>query len=122
MAAGYARAQIAATTTDVKLHRTTLRELSDINGVNGRMQDLIQAYSLHRDLFQQTWLRTDRPYALRPILERYDNSIRLWIGRVDRFRSAQRQYAEVKTLPSAFSLDIPPPPPMAAMPCCSASQ
>ena len=120
MAAGYARAQIAATTTDVKLHRTTLRELSDINGVNGRMQDLIQAYSLHRDLFAQTWLRTNRAYALRPILERYDNAIKLWIGRVDRFRSAQRQYSDVnvKTLPSAASLDIPPPPPT---PCCSVS-
>ena len=121
MAAGYARAQIAATTTDVKLHRTTLRELSDINGVNGRLQDLIQAYSLHRDLFEQTWLRSNRPYGLRPVLERYDNSIRLWIARVDRFRSAQRQYSDVKTLPSAFSLDIPPPPP-SAMPCCSVSQ
>jgi hexosaminidase len=119
MAAGYARAQIASTTTDTKLHRTTLRELSDVNGVNGRMQDLIQAYSLHRDLFAQTWLRSNRPYALRPILSRYDNSIRLWINRVDRFRAAQRQYADVKTLPSASSLDIPPPPPMAAMPCCS---
>jgi hexosaminidase len=119
MAAGYARAQIAATTTDTKLHRTTLRELSDVNGVNGRMQDLIQAYSLHRDLFAQTWLRSNRPYALRPILERYDNSIRLWINRVDRFRAAQRQYADIKTLPSASTLDIPPPPPMAAMPCCS---
>ncbi len=130
MAAGYARAQAdipilaqmsaQARRSDNSLHSVN-RELSDINGVNGRMQDLIQAYSLHRDLFAQTWLRTNRPYALRPVLERYDNAIRLWIGRVDRFRSAQRQYAEVKTLPSAQSLDIPPPP-MAAMPCCSVSQ
>ncbi|WP_089842394.1 beta-N-acetylhexosaminidase [Granulicella pectinivorans] len=128
MAAGYARAQAdipilaqmsaQARRSDNSLHSVN-RELSDINGVNGRLQDLIQAYSLHRDLFQQTWLRTNRPYALRPILERYDNAIRLWIARVDRFRSAQRQYSEVKTLPSASTLDIPPAPPVA---CCAVNQ
>ena len=108
MAAAYARAYTAATSTDPKIHRTTSRELSDINGVNGRLQDLIQTYSLQRDLFAQTWLRTNRPYALRPILERYDHTISLWLTRVEKVRSAQRQYATTTTLPPAATLDISP--------------
>ena len=109
IAAGYARAYLAATSSDSKIHRTTSRELSDINGVNGRLQDLIATYSLHRDLFAQTWLRTNRPYALRPVLERYDATIAHWIARVDKLRSAQRQYAASTTLPPASTLEIPPP-------------
>ena len=109
MAAAYARAYTAATSSDPKIHRTTSRELSDINGVNGRLQDLIQTYALHRDLFAQTWLRTNRPYALRPVLERYDRTIALWLTRVDKVRSAQRQYSATTTLPPASTLELPPP-------------
>ena len=109
IAAGYARAYLAATSSDPKIHRTTSRELSDINGVNGRLQDLIALYSLHRDLFAQTWLRTNRPYALRPVLEHYDATVARWLVRVDKVRSAQRQYSASMTLPPASSLEIPSP-------------
>lgn len=118
MQAGYARAladipilaQMSpqARRTDNSQHSVN-RELSDINGVNGRIQDLIQYYSLHRDLFAQTWLRTNRPYALRNVLEHYDAAIRLWLSRQDKMRAAQRQYAESKTLPPAAAVDIPVP-------------
>ncbi len=40
MAAGYARAITASTSPDRKIHASVSRELSDLNGVNGRMQDL----------------------------------------------------------------------------------
>ena len=109
IAAGYARAYLAATSTDKLVHRTTSRELSDINGVNGRYQDLIHTYSHQRELYTQTWLRTNRPFALRPVLARYDQAIALWLNRVDKLRTAQRQYAAATTLPPASDLGIPPP-------------
>ena len=44
MAAGYARALAASTSTDRKTRATVSRELSDLNGVNGRIQDLRNGY------------------------------------------------------------------------------
>ena len=88
----------------------TGRELTDINGVNGRIQDIRDTYALLRELYQQAWLRTNRPYALRPILAHYDSAIALWQSRADRFRAAQRQYGESKTLPGLGDVGIPPAP------------
>ena len=104
---GYARAQTAAVSSDPKLHRTTATELSDIRGINGRLRDLIDTYSLLRDLYQQAWLRSNKPYALRPVLEHYDATIQLWITRNEKFRSAQKQYTDSKSLPSANDLGLP---------------
>jgi len=107
---GYARAVIASSSTDKTLHATTVPELSEINGVNGRMEDVRDTYSLLRDLYAQTWLRTNRAYGLRPVLEHYDESIQMWQARSDRFRSAQRQYTATRTLPSAPELGLPTTP------------
>jgi hypothetical protein len=114
MAEGYARAQADALSTDRKTHAQVSRELSDINGVNGRIQDIKDDYSLLRDLYSQLWLRTNRPYALRPVLEHYDSTVGLWLTRMDKVRSAQRQWGDSRTLPSAADLDIPAPPPVPA--------
>jgi hypothetical protein len=109
MAAGYARAQTDARSTDKPTRRMVSRELSDINGVNGRLQDIKDGYSLIRDLYSQLWLRTNRPYALRPVLEHYDSTINLWFTRIDKVRSAQRQWSDTKTLPTPDTLGIPAP-------------
>jgi hypothetical protein len=113
MAAGYARAQADATSSDRKQRTEVGRELSDINGVNGRIQDIKDGYSLIRDLYAQLWLRTNRPYALRPVLAHYDYTIDSWLARMDKVRSAQRQWADTHTLPNAIDLEIPPAPPAA---------
>lgn len=113
MAEAYAQAQADATSDDRKQRVQVSRELSDINGVNGRIQDIKDGYSLIRDLYSQTWLRTNRPYALRPVLEHYDQTIGIWLDRMDKVRSAQRQWAATHTLPGAAQLDIPAPPPAA---------
>jgi hypothetical protein len=113
MAASYARAQTDATSSDRKQRMEVGRELSDINGVNGRIQDIKDGYSLIRDLYAQLWLRTNRPYALRPVLAHYDYTIDTWFARMDKVRSAQRQWADTHTLPNAADLEIPPPPPAA---------
>jgi hypothetical protein len=120
MASGYARAQADAVTPDKKVKALAARELSDINGINGRAQDLRNGYTLLRDLYESAWLRSNRPYWLRNILEQYDAAAQLWIARADKVHSAQRQWADQKTLPTADELGIPPAPDM-AMSCCSAT-
>ena len=81
--------------------------LSDINGVNGRLQDIIDGYSQLREIFAQQWDKTYRPSGLRPVLEHYDYTIAQWYARVDKVRSAQRQWSELRTLPPAGDLGIP---------------
>jgi hexosaminidase len=113
IAEGYQRAYAMQNTTDKKQRMSVSRELSDINGVNGRIQDFIDAYSLLRDLYEQAWYRSNRAYALRPVLEHYDYTVGIWEGRSDRLRSAQRQWSDTHTLPPAADLGIPPPAPAA---------
>ena len=104
IAQGYSRAQSAAVSGN---HRQASTELSNIRGIDGRLRDLIDGYSLLRDLYQQAWLRSNRPYALRPVLEHYDATIQLWLTRNERFRSAQRQFSDTKSLPPATDLGLP---------------
>ena len=87
------------------------RSLNDINAVNGKLQDLRNNYSLMRDLYEAAWLKSYRPYFLRNNLERYDFTIQLWLQRIDKVRTAQRQWANSQSIPSAADLGIPPPPP-----------
>lgn len=123
MADAYGRAQATAQVvpsgTEPRPRPSTAALLSDINGVNGRLQDIVYAYSQLRDMFAQQWDRTYRPYGLRPVLEHYDYTIAEWYARIDKVRSAQRQWSELRTLPPASDLGIPAPPaqtPVAAPP------
>jgi hexosaminidase len=114
MADGYSRAQTTALLPppargEPRPKPSVSALLSDINGVNGRLQDIIDTYSQLRDMYQQQWNLTYRPTGLRPILEHYDYTIALWYSRVDKVRSAQRQWSEIKTLPAAADLGIPAP-------------
>lgn len=110
MAAGYARALADSTSSDKKIRASVTRELSDLNGVNGRIQDLRNGYTLLRDLYESAWLRSNRPYWLRNIMEQYDYTTQIWLGRADKVHSAQRQWADAKTLPTPEELGIPPAP------------
>ena len=112
MVTGYARAQarivtLAQSPGGKHPGPSTPALLSDINGTNGRLQDLTWGYSQLRDLFAQTWLRTNKPYALRPVLAHYDTTIALWQSRIDKVRTAQRQFSDSKTLPSAADAGLP---------------
>ena len=110
IAEGYQRAYAMQNTKDRKQRMEVSRELSDINGVNGRIQDYINTYSLLRDLFEQTWYRSNRVYGLRPVLEHYDYTIGIWEARSEKLRSAQRQWSDTHTLPTAAELGLPLPP------------
>jgi hexosaminidase len=107
IAEAYALAQTAAASTDKKLHATVGTDLGNIRSINGRLEDIRDTYALLRELYQQAWLRSNRAYALRPVLEHYDFTVQLWQARIDRFRSVQRQYGETKTLPVSSDLGLP---------------
>ncbi len=111
MADAYARAQATALVVpsgdQPRPRPSTAALLSDINGVNGRLQDIVDVYSQLREMFAQQWNRTYRPDGLRPVLEHYDYTIAQWYARIDKVRSAQRQWSELKTLPPASDLGIP---------------
>jgi hexosaminidase len=111
MATAYARALVDSTSSDKKTRASVSRELGDLNSVNGRIQDIRNGYTLIRDLYESAWLRSNRPYWLRNILEQYDYTTQIWLARADKIHSAQRQWTETKTLPSAQELGIPPAPP-----------
>jgi hexosaminidase len=114
MADGYTRAQSTALIVPARNEPhpkpSVSALLSDINGVNGRLQDILDGYSQLRDMFAQQWNLTYRPSGLRPILEHYDYTIALWYSRVDKVRAAQRQWSETRTLPASSDLGMPTPP------------
>jgi hypothetical protein len=109
MVASYQRALSDQVSPDKKTRELVGHDIGEVRSINGRMEDIRDTYSLLRDLYQQSWLRTNRVYALRPVLEHYDSTIALWQSRIDQFRSVQRQYGESRTkpLPTAQELGLP---------------
>jgi hypothetical protein len=83
------------------------RDLADITGANGRLQDLRDGYSLIRDLYEKAWLRENRPYWLHNVLARYDLATQMWIDRAERINLARQQWFRTRKLPSATSIGIP---------------
>jgi hypothetical protein len=110
MAAGYAQTLTDSTSPDRKTRANVNREISDIYSVNGRIEDIRSGYTLIRDLYESAWLRSNRPYWLRNVLEQYDYATQMWLARADKVHAAQRQWSESKTLPSAEELGIPAAP------------
>ena len=104
----YAKALADAASPDKKTHGLVAWDLADIRGLNGKLEDIVDSYSLFRDLYAQLWLRSTRAYALRPVLEHYDATVALWYNRIDHAKSAQRQWDDSRTLPPAADLGLPP--------------
>jgi hexosaminidase len=110
MAASYAHAYALQTSKTKEDREEVNRELNEINsGINGKLQDLRNNYALQRDLYEACWLKSSRPYFLRNNLERFDLTIQLWLSRIDKLRSAQRQYAQTQTLAPAAARGRPTP-------------
>ena len=86
-----------------------MRELGDISGVNGRMQDLRDGYGLTRELYETAWRRENRPYWLHNVLVKYDLAMQLWQSRADRFSQTRSELSRTKRLPSFDAAGIPAP-------------
>lgn len=105
IAAAYTRAE--AEKSDPKKADDVSSALYEISDTNGRCQDIRNAYSLIRDLYQQAWLSENRPYWLQNVLVRYDQAIELWNQRGNSFSGALNQWYRDHTLPQASELGIP---------------
>jgi hypothetical protein len=83
------------------------RDLADITGINGRLQDLRDGLSLLRDEYEKAWLSENRPYWLHNVLARYDLATQLWLERADRINLARQEWYRSHRLPPAQSIGIP---------------
>ncbi len=97
MIAEYAHAY--AEQNDKSKHADVVNSLNEIGGINGRMQDLRDGYTLLGEMFAQAWVRSNRPYWLRNVAALYTLRTQLWITRADQFRTATRQWEDTHTLP-----------------------
>ncbi len=106
----YAKAY-ALQSSKVRTDRSDLmRSTSDIahpNGVQGKMEDLRNNYSMLRDLYEEAWLKSYRPYYLHNMSERYTLATDMWIKRGDEVRAARRAWNDTGILPPASQLGIP---------------
>ncbi|MBI3504699.1 MAG: beta-N-acetylhexosaminidase [Proteobacteria bacterium] len=75
--------------------------------INARTQDLRDGYVLGGELYEKAWLAENRPYFLRNVLNRYDQSAQLWITRGDKVAAARSEMNRTKKLPPAESIGIP---------------
>ena len=91
-----------------KEHREETRNtLDEVSSMNGRCQDLRDAYSATKGEYIQVWQRENRPYWLNNVTVRYDMRIEQWQRRGERFLDAIQNYDDGKDLPSAASLGMP---------------
>jgi len=101
----YARAY--ASTTDTVTATVPTRDLGDITGINGRLQDLRDEYGVLRTMYEAAWLRENKPYWLNNVTARFDQAQQLWIARADRVNQARQRWYRDRTLPPASELGIP---------------
>ncbi|HEX6494242.1 MAG TPA: family 20 glycosylhydrolase [Acidobacteriaceae bacterium] len=88
-------------------HSRAFSDLVEISNANGRCQDLRDGYTLTRELFEEAWLRDNRPYWLQNVLAQYDMATQLWIARAREFDSLRAQLAKTHKLPKAEEIGVP---------------
>jgi hypothetical protein len=103
-AAAYAQSQALAAD---KAHHDEV--LASLYNNSQRFHDLHDGYMLLRGLYQQVWLRDNRPYWLDNNLNRYDRAELLWADRTERWSQVFHQWRDSETLPSAAEIGLPAP-------------
>lgn len=87
--------------------RVTWVDLADLSGINGKLQDLRDGYTLTRELYERAWLAENRPYWMQNILAKYDAEIIRWVERINAMDRIRRRHARDGVLPKASELGIP---------------
>lgn len=82
-------------------------DLETIAGNNGRMRDVRDGYTQLRALYEQAWMRVNRPYALQSVLAHFDLAGQLWTGRADQWQLVMNRWWTIKTLPAPSELGLP---------------
>ena len=80
--------------------------LETIGSNNGRLEDIRDGYRLLRGLYEQAWLRDNRPYWLANNLAHYDLAAQLWIGRSERWDQVVQHWWDTHTLPPAEEVGL----------------
>jgi len=81
--------------------------LQTIGSNNGRLEDMRDGYALLRDLYQQAWLRDNRPYWLQNNLARYDAAAQLWVGRSAQWDQVVQHWWDTHALPAPEEVGLP---------------
>jgi hypothetical protein len=112
MAAAYAQAYtiIHSKHPDEKQNAQARELLYSISSMNGRCQDLRDAYSMLKTLYAQSWLAENRPYWLDNVTVRYDLRIQLWQQRGEAIDTLINAWFDTHQLPTAEQAGLPAPP------------
>jgi hexosaminidase len=81
--------------------------LHTIGSNNGRFQDIRDGYALLGQLYEQAWLRDDRPYWLANNTARYDRATQMWIGRGEQWQLVIDHWRTTHTLAPAAEVGLP---------------
>lgn len=81
--------------------------LETIGSNNGRIQDIRDGYALIGQLYQQAWLRDNRPYWLANNMARYDRATQTWIGRGNQWDQVTNRWYNAHTLTPAAETGLP---------------
>jgi hexosaminidase len=116
MAAAYAQAYALTHPAhgqhpDEKQNAQARELLYSISSMNGRCQDLRDAYSMLKTLYAQSWLAENRPFWLDNVTVRYDLRIQLWQQRGEAIDTLINAWFDTKNLPTAQQAGLPAPPP-----------
>lgn len=81
--------------------------LETIGSNNGRIEDVRDGYAQLGQLYQQAWLRDNRPYWLANNSARYGAAAQLWVGRSQQWQLVIQHWWDTHTLPSAAEAGMP---------------
>jgi hypothetical protein len=76
-----------------------MRNLNEISGANGRLQDLRDSTTRLRDMYSKLWLAENRAYWLGNVTVRYDHLAEQIQTKIQAMQQAVQQYREQGTLP-----------------------
>ena len=79
-------------------------DFEEITAINARLEDLRDATTRLRGMYEKAWLRENRPYWLGNVLVRYDNLASEFQAKIVTARAAQETYGKQKTLPTPQEL------------------
>jgi hypothetical protein len=96
------------------------RDIGQITGTNGRLQDLRDATTRAEKFYSDLWLTESRPYWLPNVQVRYSHLADLYVGKIQAVKAAMAKMHETGVMTPAEELGfynpVPPPPPKPGTP------
>jgi len=84
--------------------------LYTIGSNNGRFEDIRDGYTMIGHLYDEAWLRDNRPYWLANNQARYDRVAQFWVGRSTDWNLVIEKWHQTHTLPPAAEVGLAPAP------------